>query len=136
MKTLQPTLPAARWLALALSVHALVLAAPAEPSTNCPCNQPFPDSFNPGADDSVRSLVVQADGKILVGGGFTTLAGQSATNIDIGRLSADGTPDPSFNQGYSARYGSFVNSVAVQADGKILAAGNFTTLGGQSRTGM
>src|SRR2546423_4083039 len=37
---------------------------------------PIPDSFNPGANNSVKSLAVQADGKILVGGQFTTLGGQ------------------------------------------------------------
>jgi len=126
MKTHQQILHASRWRALALSVHAFALAALAQ--------SPLPDSFNPGADNNVRSLAVQADGKILVGGGFTTLAGQSATNIDIGRLSADGTLDPSFNLGYSAHYGGAVYSLAVQADGKILVGGNFTTLGGQSRT--
>jgi uncharacterized delta-60 repeat protein len=125
MKTHQQILHASRWLVLALSVEAIVLAALGQ--------SPLPDSFNPGADNDVRSLVVQADGKILVGGGFTTLAGQSGTNINIGRLSADGTVDPSFNLEYSARHGSAVYCLAMQADGKILAGGSFTTLGGQSR---
>src|SRR6185369_5331200 len=98
MKIHQQILHATRWLALALSIHAFVLAAPAQ--------SPLPDSFNPGASSTVRSLVVQPDGKILVGGGFTTLAGQSATNIDIGRLSSDGTLDPSFLLGYGAFFGS------------------------------
>src|ERR1043165_6941806 len=128
MKTHQQILHASCWLALALSVQAFVLTALAQ--------SPLPDSFNPGADNNVRSLVVQADGKILVGGGFTTLAGQSGTNIDIGRLSSDGTLDQSFNLGYSARHGSAAFSLAGQADGKILVGGNFSTLGGQSRDYM
>src|SRR2546426_8121129 len=33
------------------------------------------DGFDPGANDTVRALAVQADGKILVGGAFTTLGG-------------------------------------------------------------
>jgi hypothetical protein len=70
---------------------------------------------------------LQADGKILVGGGFTTLGGQSRTNI--GRLNADGTPDTSFNPGADRA----VFSLALQADGKILVGGIFGTLGGQSR---
>src|SRR5260221_1818843 len=44
--------------------------------------------FNPRALVGVFSLAVQADGKILVGGGFTTLGGQSRTNI--GRLDNTG----------------------------------------------
>ncbi len=83
--------------------------------------------FNPGADSWVYSLALQADGKILVGGQFTTLGGQSRNYI--GRLNADGTLDPSFNP----RANSGVDSLALQADGKILVGGTFTTLGGQSR---
>jgi len=87
-------------------------------------------SFNPGAGGAfvhVDSLAVQADGKILVGGLFGTLAGQSRFNI--GRLNADGTLDTRFNPGAD----SIVHSLAMQADGKILVGGYFTTLGGQSR---
>ena len=83
-------------------------------------------SFNPGADGYVDSLAVQADGKILVGGDFTTLGGQSAQYL--GRLNADGTLDTGFNPGASY----VVYSLAVQADGKIVVGGYFTTLGGQS----
>jgi uncharacterized delta-60 repeat protein len=87
--------------------------------------------FNPGADKYVLSLAVQADGKILVGGYFTTLGGQ-ARNC-IGRLNADGTLDSGFNPGAGGVDSYDVSSLAVQADGKILVGGNFTTLGGQTR---
>ncbi len=73
-----------------------------------------PDSFNPGADGYVYWLGVQADGKILVGGTFSTLGGQ--TRNYLGRLNADGTLDSTFNPGVS----SWVFPLAVQADGKIL----------------
>ncbi len=76
-------------------------------------------------------MAVQADGKILVVGGFTTLGGQSRKNI--GRLNADGTLDTSFNPGAGGATYPYVSSLALQADGKILVAGGFTTLGGQSR---
>ena len=59
------------------------------------------------------SLAVQADGKILVGGFFTTLGGQPRNRI--GRLNSDGTLDTAFNPGAEAH----VYSLAVQADGKI-----------------
>ena len=96
------------------------------------------NGFNPGAGDSsldapyVNSLAVQADGKILVGGFFTALGGQSRTNV--GRLNADGSVDTSFTPGAGeAELGSWVDCVALQADGKILVGGRFSTLGGQSR---
>jgi uncharacterized delta-60 repeat protein len=92
---------------------------------------PLPDSFNPGANEEVTSLAVQADGKILVGGGFTNLGGQARNYI--GRLNADGTLDGGFNPGTGAVIDATVYSLAVQADGKILVGGGFTTLGGQPR---
>jgi uncharacterized delta-60 repeat protein len=95
-------------------------------------------NFNPGAgggvDTAVGALAVQPDGKILVGGEFTSLAGQTRNNI--GRLNPDGTLDTTFNPGVSGGDFSLVYSMAVQADGKILVGGDFTTLGGQSRTNI
>jgi uncharacterized delta-60 repeat protein len=83
--------------------------------------------FNPGANDAVQALAQQADGRILVGGNFTALGGQ--TRNRIGRLNPDGALDATFNLGANAG----LYSLAVQADGKILVGGEFTTLGGQSR---
>ena len=86
-------------------------------------------SFNPGANGDVVALAVQADGKILVGGSFTTFGGGGTgifTRNKIGRLNPDGTLDTSFNPGAN----NTVNALVVQADGKILVGGNFTTLGG------
>ena len=89
---------------------------------------PFPDaSFNPGADGAVRVVNPLPDGKILVGGGFTTLGGQARNRI--GRLNADGTLDTTFNPGAS----DYVFSTAVQPDGRLVLGGFFTTLGGQTR---
>src|SRR6266571_7057780 len=116
---LKRVLSSARCVALTLSAHTLALAALAQ--------SPLPDSFNPGADGVVHSLAVQADGKTLVGGNFTTLGGQSRANI--GRLNADGTLDPSFNPVAN----STVDSLVVQAGETILVGGFFSTLGGQSR---
>jgi len=94
---------------------------------------PPPDSFNPDAGGGgvydAYSLVVQADGKILVGGSFSTLGGQ--TRNGIGRLNADGTLDSAFDPGVGGVY-----SLAVQADGKILVGGSFSTLGGRLCSGF
>jgi uncharacterized delta-60 repeat protein len=84
--------------------------------------------YNPGASSSVLAFAQQMDGKILVGGQFTTLGGQPRGRI--ARLNADGSLDTGFNPGAS----NIVNSLVVQTDGKILVGGNFTTLGGQART--
>src|SRR5258708_6868473 len=122
MKMRRRILHAAPWVALGLLARTFALAALAQ--------SPLPDSFNPGADNVVQSLAVQADGKILVGGLFSALGGQGRNFM--GRLNADGPLEPSFNPG--ASYAVF--SLAVQADGKILVGGRFNTLGGQSRIGI
>src|SRR2546422_1049975 len=91
------------------------------------------DGFDPGANNAVDALAVQADGKILVGGVFTTLGGGGAGTTPrnrIGRLNSDGTLDTSFDPGANGA----VNALVVQADGKILIGGTFTTLGGGSGT--
>ena len=93
------------------------------------------DDFDPGCDGFVNSLAVQADGKVLVGGQFTTLGGQA--RVSMGRLNADGVLDSGFNPGVEPPFGSAqVYSLAVQTDGKILLAGVFTGLGGQGRTNI
>jgi len=79
-------------------------------------------SFNSG----VYSIVLQADGKILVGGQFTTYNG--ALQGGIARLNPNGSLDTSFN--ISSGFNSAVLSIALQADGKILAGGQFTAYNG------
>jgi uncharacterized delta-60 repeat protein len=84
--------------------------------------------FDPGANNPVETIALQADGKILIGGFFTTLGGGgtgTAVRNHIGRLNSDGTLDASFDPGAN----NFVAALGIQADGKILAAGGFTTLG-------
>src|SRR5207245_2397876 len=72
--------------------------------------------------------------KILVGGYFSKLGGRSRNYI--GRLNADGTLDTGFNPRVAVGFFTYVLSLALQADGKILVGGNFSTLGGQSRIGI
>src|SRR5207253_2492897 len=57
-------------------------------------------SFNPGANAPITTVALQPDGKILVGGGFTTLGGGgtgTTARNRIGRLNADGSLDATFN---------------------------------------
>jgi uncharacterized delta-60 repeat protein len=91
------------------------------------------DSFNPNANSVVAAIAVQADGKILVGGNFTVIGG---TNRNLmARLNPTNGLADSFNPNASGNPSFFpgVNSIAVQADGKILAGGNFTVIGGTNR---
>lgn len=93
--------------------------------------------FNPKASGAVHSIVVQPDGKILLGGEFTTLQpnGDKSPTLrnKIARLNADGSLDAGFdpNVGYVKVGSDFTGNVrcmALQSDGKILLAGGFTTL--------
>ncbi len=88
-------------------------------------------TFSPGPPTSfgiVYSIVVQADGKIIVSGIFNEMGGQPRTNI--ARLHADGSLDVSFNREVLG----FVDGLALQPDGKLLVCGDFSSIGGQPRT--
>ena len=92
----------------------------------CNADGSLDSSFNPAANADVYALAVQADGRILVGGNFTTLGGQ--TRRFLARLNANGTLDTSFNPAP----GNMVYCLAVQGDGKILLGGAFVSVGGQT----
>ena len=83
-----------------------------------------------GADGWVSSVAVQSDGKILIGGDFTTYNGTSRGHV--ARLNSDGSLDTGFlATGGGAN--NYVLSVAVQSDGKVLIGGWFTTYNGTAR---
>ncbi len=88
-------------------------------------------SFNPqlGPNNSVRSVAVQLDGKIVIGGLFTSVNG-TALNY-IARLNADGAVDGGFVPGVGAN--DSVYAIALQVDGKIVLGGEFTQASGVTR---
>jgi uncharacterized delta-60 repeat protein len=77
-------------------------------------------SFDPGSgvDGQVSAAVVQPDGKILIGGNFSTVKGLLRTNL--ARLNADGSGDATFDAGPND---NGVTAMTLQADGKVLVAG-------------
>ncbi len=81
-------------------------------------------------DGAVDALVVQPDGKILVGGAFENINGQR--RAFVARLNADGTVDEAFapNGGPSSSWTVFILSLALQPDGKILMGGLFEKVDG------
>ena len=81
-----------------------------------------------GANDNVKSAVIQADGKIIVIGNFTSFNGVAKSRIV--RLNADGTTDATF---LTTGANSPINSCVLQSDGKILLGGSFTLFGGTAR---
>jgi uncharacterized delta-60 repeat protein len=79
-----------------------------------------------GFNSTVEAIAVQSDGKILVGGFFTTYDG--VTQNRITRLNSDGSRDTGFVIGTG--FNSTVNVIALQSDGKILVGGSFTLYNG------
>ncbi|HKP68357.1 MAG TPA: hypothetical protein VJV05_03670 [Pyrinomonadaceae bacterium] len=83
---------------------------------------PAPSQF----DLLVQSIVVQPDGKVLIGGGFTTYNGTPAARI--ARLNTDGTLDATFNASIGTGPNQSVLRIALQNDGKIILAGDFSSI--------
>ena len=88
-------------------------------------------TFNPGAgaSDSVHAIAIQSDGRILIGGFFTSVNGTVLNHI--ARLNADGSVDGTFTPGVGASDAVF--SIALQADTRIVLGGEFITCSGVNR---
>ncbi len=71
---------------------------------------------------STVAVVVQSDGKILMGGYFENVHG--VTRRGIARLNPNGTLDPTFDAGLSFTFSEHV-SLGLQPDGKIVVGGNY-----------
>ncbi len=82
-----------------------------------------------GADETIESIVLQTDGKILVGGHFKTFNGFPFAGLV--RLNADGSIDSGFN--IRNGFDKYVFAIALQSDQKILVGGSFLTFNGISQ---
>jgi uncharacterized delta-60 repeat protein len=89
-------------------------------------------SFNIGSgfNSDIEDIQIQSDGKILVGGFFSSFSGSSQNRLI--RLNSDGSKDTTFDIGDG--FNNNINSIAIQSDGKILAGGEFTTFSGQPQS--
>jgi hypothetical protein len=79
-------------------------------------------AFAPSANGTVRTLVLQPDNKILVGGSFSALVGVGRNNV--GRLLSGGGIDTTFNPSGGANGNVF--AIARLTDGKIAVGGSFS----------
>ena len=86
--------------------------------------------FDPGTGAStwIYTTAVQSDGKILIGGYFTSYNGYARSKI--ARLNADGSLDTTFNIG--SGFNNDVNDIKIQSDGKIVIGGIFTVYNGNT----
>jgi uncharacterized delta-60 repeat protein/uncharacterized repeat protein (TIGR01451 family) len=85
-------------------------------------------AFTPGvgANDTVESIALDSQGRILLGGQFTRASG--VTRNAVTRLNPDGTVDSTINFGSGAN--GFVRSVVIQANDEINVGGSFSSFGG------
>lgn len=73
----------------------------------------------------------QPDGKVLVAGDFVQFNGQTAGGLV--RLNANGSLDAAFQAALGTGPAPGASSLALQADGKILVTGGFSTINGIAR---
>ena len=89
----------------------------------------------PDMTKGARSLALQGDGKVLVGGAFVSVNGLARTGI--ARLNTDGSLDGSFAPALSRVgvdcEGLWVHTMVPQPDGKLLIGGCFSRVGGVTR---
>ena len=78
-----------------------------------------------GFDSAVRTLLLQPDNNLIVGGDFSNLNGVPSSSLI--RLKPDGTIDESFSVGTG--FNGKVYTAYLQFDGKIIVGGGFTSYG-------
>ncbi|HEX8733966.1 MAG TPA: hypothetical protein VF721_01495, partial [Pyrinomonadaceae bacterium] len=79
--------------------------------------------FTPTSQPS--SIILQPDGKIVIFGSNLSFSGQTSAGKPLLRLNADGTPDTTFN--FTEAAGSTIHRVAIDASGRLLLGGLFTS---------
>jgi uncharacterized delta-60 repeat protein len=94
------------------------------------------DGFDPIVETNslyapVDIVAMQPDGKVLVGGLFSSVKGTSRSRV--ARLDTNGVPDMSFNAG---SVNGEVGALALQPDGKVIIGGSFTSINGTNRNNI
>jgi uncharacterized delta-60 repeat protein len=80
-----------------------------------------------GVNGEVLAIMIQPDGKIVIGGRFSAVNGIARNNI--ARLNGDGTLDRTFADQLAQGVNGQVNALAIQPEGGIIVGGTFTQAG-------
>ena len=83
-----------------------------------------------GVSNTVRSLVLQGDEKVIIGGDFNFV--EATPRNYLARLLTNGVLDTSFAPGSGPD--GVIHSLAIDANGKLLIGGAFTNYAGSIRT--
>ncbi|MBO9732167.1 MAG: DUF5008 domain-containing protein [Chitinophaga sp.] len=91
-------------------------------------------SFTPGvgADQVIYNMERQADGKILLVGGFNNFGGMPVPHI--ARINDNGVIDPTFNVGKGSN--GYIFNIGFMPGGEIILSGAFTKFGDLQRNNM
>jgi uncharacterized delta-60 repeat protein len=96
-----------------------------------------PSAFNLGVleqnamfSDTIFDAELQVDGKVIVGGSFSSI--NNVTRHNIARLNMDGSLD----LGFVASADNDVDALSIQLDGKILVAGDLQQVNGAARSNL
>lgn len=84
-----------------------------------------------GYNSQPTEITLQSDGKILTGGSFTSLNGNTRNYLT--RLNSSGIEDTTFYSNLGTAFNSGITAIGIQSDGKILVGGYFTSLDGNTR---
>ncbi|MBK8478259.1 MAG: immunoglobulin domain-containing protein [Opitutaceae bacterium] len=84
-----------------------------------------------GFDRAVSALARTGDGKLLVGGAFTSFNGTDCNGL--ARVAADGSFDAAFaiGTGFNSPNGHNIGYLTVMGDGRVVVAGEFTAYDGE-----
>ncbi len=97
-------------------------------------------SFDPGTGldkngnlkrEEINAIAVQNDGKLLIGGAFTSYNGTASNRL--ARLEANGALDEAFRNNVGAGPTGYVLVIIPQGNGKLVAGGYFTAFNGQNK---
>src|SRR6185369_10951214 len=88
-----------------------------------------------GINGTVRTLLLQSNGRVLVGGAFTSI--NNINRNRMARLNGDGSVDTSFNPGSGADDLVLAQAETFGPEGRqIMIGGSFTTISGITRPGL
>lgn len=92
----------------------------------------FSTNIGTGFNDDVNEITLQSDGKILVGGEFTSFNGNSAPYLT--RLNTDGSLDTTFATQLGSGPDKRVTKIEIQNDGKVFVSGEFDNFSSTAST--
>ena len=102
---------------------------------NTTLNVDVSDCFNPnlgtGFNSIIKSIYVQTNNKILVGGAFTTLNDKPTSN-GFSKLNSYGELDVSFNNNLGTGFVGTINLINILSDSAIIIGGNMSSFDGST----